>query len=163
MVVSSLEAGLATPDLLIVARPLADMREQPVTGQYEDVSLIPCDPTEAEARVRAIHDELKPSRPELEQWAAPADADTLADAADDGLLFDIRVNGTTAGVIAAERDNTCGFTGFCMQEIALDAAHRGQQIGVAALQRLCRVLPANTHDGLRGHNHAGNAPSLRNA
>lgn len=160
---SNVEAWRATPDLLIVGRPVADMLEQSAASRYDDVSLVACDPAAAEARVAAIYDELKPARPELDQWATPADADTLEDAAEEGLLFDIRVNGSSAGVVAAERDNAYGFTGFCMQEIVLDAAHRGQQLGVAALQRLCRELPDAPHDVLWGHIHPGNVPSLRNA
>lgn len=160
---SNVDAGRATPDLLIVARPVAEMLEQTVASRYDDVSLVPCDPAAAEARVAAIYDELKPARPQLGQWATPADADELEDAADEGLLFDIRVNGTSAGIVAAERDDAYGLTGFCMQEIVLDSAHRGQQIGVAALQRLCRELPSAPHDVLWGHIHPGNIPSLRNA
>ncbi|WP_426185190.1 GNAT family N-acetyltransferase [Microbacterium sp. TWP3-1-2b2] len=160
---SNVAAGRATPDLLIVARPVAEMLEQSAAGRYDEVSLAPCDSAAAEARVAAIYDELKPARPQLGQWATPADADALEGAADEGLLFDIRVNGTSAGVVAAERDNAYGFTGFCMQEIVLDSAHRGQQIGVAALQRLCRELPSAPQDVLWGHIHPGNVPSLRNA
>ncbi|WP_144796100.1 GNAT family N-acetyltransferase [Microbacterium paludicola] len=160
---SNADAGRATPDLLIVGRPVAEMLARPVASRYDDVSLVPCEPAAAAARVATIYDELAPSRPQLEQWATPADADALEDAADENLLFDVRVNGTSAGLIAAERDDAYGFTGFCVQEIVLDSDHRGQQIGVAALQRLCRELPSAPHDVLWGHIHPGNVPSLRNA
>lgn len=163
VIASKADAGRATPDLLIVARPVAEMLEQSVADRYDEVSLAPYEPAAAEARVAAIYDELKPARPQLGQWATPADADALEGAAAEGLLFDIRVNGTSAGVVAAERDNAYGFTGLCMQEIVLDSAHRGQQIGVAALQRLCRELPSGPQDVLWGHIHPGNVPSLRNA
>ena len=160
---SHVDAGRATPDLLIVARPVAEMLEQPVASRYEDVSLVPCDAVEAEVRVGAIYRELKPARPMLDQWATPADAGTLEDASDEGLLFDIQVRGTSAGVVAIERDDAYGLTGFCMQEIVLDSAYRGQQIGVATLQRLCRELPSAANDVLWGHIHPDNVPSLRNA
>lgn len=160
---SNEDAGRAATDLLIVGRPVAEMLEQSAAKRYDDVSLVPCEPEEAEARIAAVYDELKAARPQLEQWATPADVDALEDAADEGLLFGIRVKGTSAGVVAAERENAYGFTGFCMQEIVLDSAHRGQQIGVAALQRLCRELPAAPYDVLWGHIHPDNVPSLRNA
>lgn len=160
---SEVDAGRATPDLLIVGLPVTEMLERPLAGRYDEVSLVPCDPEEAEVRVAAIYDELRRTRPQLDQWATPADAETLEDAAEEGLLFDIRVSGTPAGIVAGERDDAYGFTGFCMQEIVLDSAHRGNQVGVAALQRLCHELPVAADDVLWGHIHPDNLPSLRNA
>lgn len=125
----------ATPDLLVVARPVHEMLAQPLARTYNEVLLTPCAPVQAAERVAAIYDELKELRPQLNQWATPADAEDLEDAAEEGLLFEIQVNGMPAGVLAAEREDAYGFTGFCIQEIALGAAHRGQQVGVAALQR----------------------------
>ncbi|WP_439288096.1 hypothetical protein [Microbacterium sp. A84] len=160
---SDVDAGRATPDLLIVGRPVAEMLEQPLASRYDDVSLVPCDAEEAEKRVAAIYDELRRARPQLDQWATPADADALEDAAEEGLLFEILVNGTSAGVVAAERNDAYGLAGFCMQEIVLDSAHRGHRLGVATLQRLCREVPASADDVLWGHIHPDNFASLRNA
>lgn len=157
------DAGLATLDLLVVARPIAEMREHTQSPLYHDVTLTECAPEEAAEQVAAIYEELKPSRPRLSEWAVPADADSLEDAAEEGLLFEIRVGGTPAGVVAAERDDSYGFSGFCIQEIALNSMHRGQRVGVAALQRLAQEVPATTDDVMWGHIHADNAPSLRNA
>lgn len=160
---SAADAAHITPDLLIVGRPVKEMNEQVPADRYDDVTLVRYDPDQAAERVRAIYDELSPSRPDLGQWATPADAESLEDAAEQGLLFDIRVDGASAGILAAERDDAYGFTGFCMQEIALVSAYRGQQIGVAALQRLSRELPSTLDDVLWGHIHPDNGPSLRNA
>lgn len=160
---SKVDAGRTTPDLLIVGRPVAETLEQPRGSRYPEVSLVPCGPAEAERRVAEIHDELKRAQPQLDQWATPADADTLEDATEEGLLFDIRVNGTSAGVVAAERDDAYGLAGFWMQEIVLDSAHRGSRVGVAALQRLCHEVPSTTDDVLWGHIHPDNVPSLRDA
>ncbi|MGO1235564.1 GNAT family N-acetyltransferase, partial [Microbacterium gubbeenense] len=157
------DAVHATPDLLIVARPVAEMLELPLDDRYDDVTIAPCDPAFAAERVAAIYEELTPSRPKLAQWATPADADSLEDAAEQGLLFDVRVDAASAGIVAAERDDSYGLAGFCMQEVAIDHAHRGQRVGVAALQRLARELPSNADDVLWGHIHPDNVPSLRNA
>ncbi|MGM7677837.1 hypothetical protein [Microbacterium sp. A94] len=160
---TAVDAGHATSDLLIVARPVVEMLDQPLAQRYDDVTLERCDPERAAQRVAAVYAELTPSRPQLHQWATPADVDALADAAEEGLLFDILVGGTSAGIVAAAREDAYGFTGFCMQEIVIDSAHRGQRIGIAALQRLCRKVPANPNDLLWGHIHPDNVPSLRNA
>lgn len=160
---SEVEAVRATPDLLIVGRPVTEMLEQPLASRFDEVSLVPCALEEAEERVAAVYDELRRARPQLDEWATPADAETLTDAFEEGLLFDIRVSGTSAGVVAAERNDAYGLAGFCMQEIVLDSAHRGSRVGVAALQRLCREAPSTTDDVLWGHIHPDNLPSLRNA
>lgn len=159
----AVEEFQVTPDLLVVARPVHEMLVQPLAETYNDVSLVPCGPVQAAGRVATIYEELKELRPQLNQWATPAEAEDLEAAAEEGLLFEIQVNGIPAGVIAAEREDAYGFTGFCIQEIALDAAHRGHQVGVAALQRLCRRIPTGTDDVLWGYIHPANVMSLRNA
>ncbi|HJX77583.1 hypothetical protein [Glutamicibacter sp.] len=160
---STTEEFQVTPDLLVVARPVNEMLAQPLAETYNDVSLVPCDPVQAAERVATVYEELTELRPQLNQWATPADAEALKDAAEEGLLFEIQMNGIPAGVLAAEREDAYGFTGFCIQEIALGAAHRGQQVGVAALQRLCRRIPTGTDEVLWGHIHPANVMSLHNA
>lgn len=159
----TVEEFQVTPDLLVVASPVHEMLAQPLARTYNQVLLTPCAPVQAAERVAAIYEELKELRPQLNQWATPADAEDLEDAAEEGLLFEIQVNGMPAGVLAAEREDAYGFTGFCIQEIALGAAHRGQQVGVAALQRLCRRISTCTDEVLWGHIHPANVMSLRNA
>lgn len=155
--------GSAHPDLLILARPVTELLAEQLAPAYQAVSLRPCPPSAAAARTFEIYNELEASRPQLREWAVPADAQSLEGAASEDLLFEILVDGNPSGVIAAERTNAYGFTGFCMQEIAIDSSHRGRGIGVAALQHLLRKLPANEHDVLWGHIHPDNLPSLRNA
>lgn len=160
---SELGGGEATSDQLIVARPVTDMLELPESARYGAVTLAPCGAEDAAQRVATIYRELALSRPKLDQWATPADADSLEDTAREGLLFKIRVGDHPAGIIAASREHAYGLRGFCMQEIAIDSAHRGRGIGVAAMQHLCRVLPAHADDVLWGHIHPDNAASRRNA
>ncbi len=50
-----------------------------------------------------------------------------------------------------------------MQELCLDAGHRGRRLAPAILQRLVDELPADEGDVLWGTIHPGNEPSLCNA
>jgi len=53
--------------------------------------------------------------------------------------------------------------GFSVQELCLDAAHRGRHVAAAAVQRMIDLLPAGPGDVLWGTIHPSNLPSLRNA
>lgn len=155
--------GDAESDLLIVASPVDEMKKHPLAPLFDTTALVPVSVQGAAQLTAEIYGELAASRPRLREWATPADAQSLEEAAEQGLLFEIHVGGKTAGIVAAERQDAYGFAGFCMQEIALNAAHRGRGIGVAALQHLVRMLDAEPHDLLWGHIHPNNIPSLRNA
>lgn len=155
--------GDAELDLLIVASPVDEMKTRPHALLFDATTLIPSSAQHAAKLTAEIYESLTTSRPQLCEWATPADAQSLQEAAQQRLLFEICVHGETAGIIAAERQDAYGFTGFCMQEIALNTAHRGRGIGVAALQHLVRALDATPHDLLWGHIHPGNIPSLHNA
>ena len=155
--------GDAQSDLLIVASPVDEMKMRSQALLFDATTLVPCSVQDAAQLTTEIYERLATPRPQLREWATPADAQSLEEAADQDLLFEIRVNDETAGIVAAERQDAYGFTGFCMQEIALNAAHRGRGIGVAALQHLVRALDAKPHDLLWGHIHPGNIPSLSNA
>ncbi|MDY1003977.1 hypothetical protein [Curtobacterium sp. CFBP9011] len=152
----------AVPDLLVVAAPVTRVADG-AAGTGADVELVRAEPAGAAVRVADAYDGLRRSVPDLDQWATPADEDALADADEEGLLFDVLIAGRTAGVVAAARDDVDGFTGFTVEEIVLDAEHRGHGYGPLVLRQLARALPAGTSDVLRGHIHPGNTRSLRNA
>lgn len=153
----------AVTDQLVVAGPVARMTGHEPGPRSDAVELTRTTPDEAAERVAQIYEEARRTTPSLADWATPADADQLEDADDEGLLFDVVVDGRAAGVVASVREDAYGSTGFVVEEIALDAAHRGRGYGPAVLQHLARRLPASASDVLWGHVHPDNAPSLRNA
>lgn len=152
----------AVPDLLVVVAPVARVAAGAASTGV-DVELVRAEPAGAAVRVADAYDGLRRSEPDLDQWATAADQDSLADADEEGLLFDVVIAGRTAGVVAAARDDVDGFTGFTVEEIVLDAEHRGHGYGPLVLRQLARALPAGPSDVLRGHIHPGNTRSLRNA
>jgi hypothetical protein len=155
-------AGCAV-DLHVVAGLVQHLRERPRAPAYPSVSLRTGDPSELAPRVASVYAELALRQPELAMWADPEDADSLARCADEGLLFEVLVDDEPAGVVASIRYDAHAMAGFSVQELCLDADHRGRHVAAATVQRLIDELPARTGDALWGTIHPSNLPSLRNA
>jgi L-amino acid N-acyltransferase YncA len=127
------------------------------------VSLRAGDPQHLAQRTAEIYAELAAREPALTTWANPEDLESLTACAGEGLLFEVLADGEPAGVIAGLRFDAHGMAGFSVQEICLDAAHRGRRLAPAAIQHLVEELPAGAGDVLWGTIDPRNAPSLRNA
>lgn len=150
-------------DQYIVAGLVADLRTRPHVTGYERVHLQATPVDAAGEATVLLYEQAEAERPDLAQWATPATTDELQECADQCLLFEVTVDGHPAGVVAARRDDDHGMTGFVVQEIVLDDAHRGHRLAPAVLQRLVAELPAGPGDTLWGTIHPDNHPSLRNA
>ena len=155
-------AGCAV-DLHVVAGLVAALRARPRATAYSSVRLRGGDPEALATRVAEIYAELGAHEPALATWANPEDLESLSESADEGLLFEALADGTPAGVVAGLRYDAHGMTGFSVQEICLDAAHRGRRLAPAVVQHLADELPARPDDVLWGTIHPANEPSLRNA
>lgn len=151
------------PDQLVVVGPVSAIATEEQKPGVPEVELVPSTADAAAPRIGAIYGTVRRVNPDLDEWAAPADADGLGDADEQGLLFDVVVDGQAAGVVAAARDDAYGLTGFVVEEIVLDDDHRGRGLGSAVLRALAQRLPASGSDVLWGHIHPDNTPSLRNA
>lgn len=157
-------AGHATTDLLVVAGLLETLKQRALPSTTEYVELRPCDPQAAAERVASIYDELEDSRPDIRTWALPADVDLLSSAAEENLLFEVWSDSRRIGVIAAAREDAYGMSGYSIQELCIDAEHRGRQLGRTVLLQLCGRLPTTSvGEALWGHIHPDNKPSLRNS
>lgn len=152
--------GPVSVDHHVVAGLIRDINHRTRVASYPRITLEPMDPTLATARVAEIYS----AHPDGGRWATPANADELADASEDGALFEIFADGEPAGVVSAPRDDDHGLTGHLVQEICLDEEHRGLGYGPGVLQRLCEQLPDPEPGAvLWGSIHPENRPSLRNA
>ena len=155
--------GTSAIDMHVVAAPVRELRERGRVPAYDVVALQAGDAHEMAERVAEIYADLDRRNPALEQWARPEGEATLRACADEGLLLEAVVAEEPAGVVAARREDAHGMSGFCVQEIVIDAAHQGRRLAPAVLQRLVDALPAEDADVLWGTIHPGNTPSLRNA
>jgi hypothetical protein len=150
-------------DMYVVAGRVERLRKHPRASAYPDVSLRAGDPRELAEQAAKIYAELTAREPELATWAHPEDVDSLTECAAEGLLFEVHVDGSPAGVVASVRDDAHAMAGFSVQELCLDSAHRGRHVAAAAVQRMVDELPAGPGDVLWGTIHPSNIPSLRNA
>ena len=150
-------------DMHVVAGRVHDLRELPRAAAYPRVTLRSGKPRELGRRVAEIYAALADREPDLAVWANPEGEESLAACADEGLLFEVLVDGAPAGVVAAVREDEHAMRGFSVQELCLDPAHRGRRLAPAVVQRLLDGLPAGAGDVLWGTIHPANAPSLRNA
>jgi hypothetical protein len=147
-------------DQLLVAGRVVDLRTWPRASSYDDVALRPGEAGPLADLASRIYAALPAGR---ERWASAESRDSLQDCADEGLLFEVVVDGVGAGVVAAIRDDRHGMSGFGVEELCLDSAWRGRGLAAGAVQRLVDALPADDGDVLWGTIHPDNAPSLRNA
>jgi hypothetical protein len=157
------EPGRCAVDMLVVAGLVEEVRAHPRAAAYPSVSLRPGRPDELAGRASEIYAELSASEPSLAQWANPEDQESLSECSEEGLLFEVRVDDVSAGVVAALRYDAHAMTGFSVQELCLDSAHRGRRVAPAAVQRVVDLLPARAGEVLWGTIDPGNQPSLRNA
>jgi L-amino acid N-acyltransferase YncA len=154
---------LCAVDMYVVAGPVEELRQQLRAAAYDQVSLRAGDPQRLAERVAAVYAELIARRPDVAMWANPEGADSLAECAEEGLLFEVLLEGEPAGVVASVRYDAHAMSGFSVQELCLDADHRGRHVAAGAVQRLADELPARPGDVLWGTVHPDNLPSLRNA
>ena len=150
-------------DQYVVAGPVHDLRGRPRAPSYDLVALRPGDAAALADRAAGIYAELVRRNPDLLMWARAEDAESLASCADEGLLFEVLLDGEPAGVVAAVRDDAHGMCGFRVVVLCLDADRRGRRLAPGVLQRLVDELPAEDGDVLWGTIHPDNAPSLRNS
>lgn len=150
-------------DMHVVVGMLTDLNRRALARSHREVRLTQVDPVLAADRAVTIYSELARQNPGSILWATPETADALKECAEQGLLFEVEISGTPAGVVAAMRYDAHGMRGFSIEELCLDQRHRGNGHAQAVLRHLAERLPPTAGDVLWGTIHPANTPSLRNA
>lgn len=151
------------PDLHLVAGRLDDLASRPLVHTAARVTLLPPGNLAFFDRYAKIYADLFASHPKHREYNLPQDKEALAKALQEGLLFEVLVDGSWAGIVSALPQAPAGLTGFTVQEMLLDQAHRGQGFGPAMQQRLIEHLRGQDDAVLAGTIHAGNVASLASA
>lgn len=154
------------PDLHLVAGRVASLEglpEPPANGF--EIQLRPCaDPTGMSPRYLAAYSAASPALPvAARDSVSPCDIETLRALANDGLLVEVLIDGSWAGVVGATREESFGLAGWCMVEEILAPAFRGRGLAAAVQRAFIEALPATDDELVFGTIHAGNTPSLKTA
>ncbi len=114
-------------------------------------------------RYRAIHEAHVAADPRHGRHTRCEDEEDLARLAAAGLLHDVLVDGSWAGLLAAEPDGRRGVRGATVVELLLEPTHRGRGLGRHLSALLARALPLPDEECLLGTIHADNTPAYRAA
>lgn len=145
----------------VIAGLLATLRAQPAPRDLDRVALrVPTDLGFYSRYVQEF-EALYAQRPQHRDFARIEAEEDLAEYLEQGLLFEVEVDGTWAGVVAATRSTEHGMRGFVVIEMFLDAAHRGGGLGPAVGRQLIEHLPAQVGDVLYGTIHHENVAARR--
>jgi hypothetical protein len=128
-----------SPDKRFLAAPVQQLRATRLPGNLtarRSVDLSHYD--DADAAYRSV-DGTHPAHP---RQAVIESRDALADTLDRGLLFDVLLDGTWAGYIAARAGGRLGLPGYTVQELVLAPHARGHSLGEYLSPLLARCLPA---------------------
>ena len=101
--------------------------------------------------------------PSGREWSRIESREQLEAYREAGHLFEIRIGGQWAGVVAVERSTAHGIRGYHVAELLLAAAFRRKGYAAAIQWLLCRQLPATGNDALFGTIHSANRASLGSA
>jgi GNAT superfamily N-acetyltransferase len=114
-------------------------------------------------RYRQIFDDDVARDPAHARHTRAETRDDLQELAAQGLVFDVEVDGTWAGIVAAEPDARRGVRGATVVELILDPSFRGRGYGKHLSTLLAAAVPLPDDQCLMGTIHADNVTSYRSA
>lgn len=127
-------------DKRLIAAPLGVMLTQPRPDAFERVALRRAESLRFYPEYAAIYRELYAEKPQLQAVARAESEDDMQGYLGAGQLFEVFVDGAWAGVTAVYKDVNTGLSGFCVGEIVLAKAFRGQGSGSSVQLQLASQL-----------------------
>lgn len=127
-------------DKHLIAAPLRVMLAQPEPGAFDRVTLKQATSLAFYPDYAAVYRELHEAQPELRAVTRAESEEDMQGYLEAGRLFEIFVDGVWAGVTAVYKDVKGGLSGFCVGEIVIAGAFRGQGLGSAVQRRLATEL-----------------------
>jgi hypothetical protein len=148
------------PELRQVVGRLGDLRRRTVPAH---LTVTPRADVDFYDRYQAIHRRHVDREPEHARHTRCETREDLRALAARGTLFDVRVDGRWAGLLAAEPGVRGGIRGFIVVELIIDDAHRGHGYGRHLSTLLARALPSNDDLFLIGTIHRNNTAAYQAA
>ncbi|HEX4359519.1 MAG TPA: GNAT family N-acetyltransferase [Pseudonocardia sp.] len=152
------------PDKRFMAAPLHTLRAGHGRPIPSELALTPAGSLRNYPQARLAYAAARDRHPDHARQAAPQSIEDLADTRAAGGLFDITVDGTWAGYVAAstDSDDTLGLPAYVVQELILTSEFRGRGYGPHLTTLLSHVLP-DQERVLVGTIHAANRGALHAA
>lgn len=145
-----------TADKRFLAAPLEQLRKATLPS---NLTARRTDDLRHYDHARAAYHRVDAAHPGHPRQAAVESREALADAIGRGLLFDVLLDNTWVGYIAARSGGRLGLPGFTVQELVLAPQARGRSLGRFLSPLLARSLPA-TDGVLIGTIHHDNVGAL---
>jgi len=149
-------------DKRFLAAPLRELKRRPLPDAFARISLQKAATLDFYPAYSAVYEQLHAEQPELKAVTRRESEEDLAAYHEEGTLFEVFVDGAWAGVIAVFRSVDIGLHGYCMGEIVLHKAYRGQMLGAAVQRHLIERLD-DRGEVLYGTIGANNTAALRTA
>lgn len=153
-------------DKRLIAAPLGMMLAQPEPSGLERVSLARATTLAFYSRYAGLYRQLQADHPELRTVVRTESEEDMQAYLEAGHLLEVFVDGAWAGVTAVFADVNAGLSGFCVAEIVLGGAFRGQGLGGSVQLQLASQLVEGGARGdelLFGTIGALNTPARRTA
>ncbi|WP_412029087.1 hypothetical protein [Deinococcus yunweiensis] len=141
-----------TPDMRVLAAPLADLRDRPVP---DDLHLTLTRDTSRHADAVAAYAAVDSVHPGHREQAGIISPDDLQEAIDAGTMFDVIWQGQWSGYAGTLAHSQLGLDAHVVQELLLTPPARGHGLGAALSTLLARHLP-NSGQVLSGTVHGRN-------
>jgi L-amino acid N-acyltransferase YncA len=147
------------PDKRFLAGPL-DVLRRAGTPLPAELTLVRANSLANYERAQAAYDAVDAAHPDHPEQAQLQRRDKLESTVEDGFLFDVMVDGTWAGYIAAQPDGQyLGLPAYTVQDIILAPGSRGRGYGPHLTTLLARALPDDL-SFLIGTIHANNRGAI---
>jgi hypothetical protein len=129
-------------DQHFLVAPARDIAAQPVAPGFERIVLRLPSNLDFYPHYVETYELMYAARPQLRGQVRIEPEKSLANCFEQGLLYEIHVDGGWAGIVAASRETIAGVTGCYMNEIVLEGPARGQSLGPAVHQHFAKVVTA---------------------
>ncbi|WP_237706616.1 hypothetical protein [Kribbella flavida] len=141
-------------DRRCLGAPIEQLRQRDVPA---GLALVPASTVDHYEEVEQAYAAVDRDHPAHVEQASPPGKENLQTSAEQGLLFEITVDGVWAGYSAAMSDSedTLGLPAYVVRELILAPAFRGRGLGASVNALLARSLPESSFM-LLGDVHADN-------
>lgn len=149
------------PDRRFLAAPIEVLREREVPA---GLALTPANDLRHYEEAQEAYDAVDRAHPRHVEQASMSSREVLQESADEGLLFNVEVDGVWAGYSAAldGGEDTLGLSAYIVQDVILAPGFRGRGLGASVSTLLARALSDQSRV-LIGTIHANNKGALHAA